>query len=56
MKKLLQNDFSGSASDHGNPAGMAVLMQKGTASREMEANKNFNEWLSLGRQISGTFG
>jgi hypothetical protein len=24
--------------------------------KEMEANKNFNKWLSLGRRILGTFG
>jgi hypothetical protein len=42
---------SSSASDHGNPAGIAALMQKG-----IEANKNFGKWLSCGIQISGTFG
>jgi hypothetical protein len=41
--------------DHGNPAGIAVLTQKGTTSKEMEANKNFSKCLSLGRRISGTF-
>jgi hypothetical protein len=47
---------SSSASDHGNPAGIAALMQKGTTSKGMEANKNFAKWLSCGIQISGTFG
>jgi hypothetical protein len=47
---------SSSASDHGSPAGIAVLTQRGTTSKEMEANKNFDKWLSLGRRISGTFG
>jgi hypothetical protein len=47
---------SSSASDHGNPAGIAALMQKGTTSKGMEANKNFSKWLSCGIQISGTFG
>jgi hypothetical protein len=47
---------SSSASDHGNPAGIAALMQKGTTSKEMEVNKNFAKWLSCGIQISGTFG
>jgi hypothetical protein len=47
---------SSSASDHGNPAGIAALMQKGTNSKGMEANKNFAKWLSCGIQISGTFG
>jgi hypothetical protein len=47
---------SSSASDHGNPAGIAALMQKGTTSKGMEANINFAKWLSCGIQISGTFG
>jgi hypothetical protein len=47
---------SSSASDHGNPVGIAALMQKGTTSKGMEANKNFAKWLSCGIQISGTFG
>jgi hypothetical protein len=47
---------SSSASDHGNPAGIAALMQEGTTSKGMEANKNFAKWLSCGIQISGTFG
>jgi hypothetical protein len=32
---------SSSASDHVNPAGIAVSMQKGTTSKGMEANRNF---------------
>jgi hypothetical protein len=47
---------SSSVSDHGNPAGIAALMQKGATSKAMEANKNFAKWLSCGIQISGTFG
>jgi hypothetical protein len=47
---------SSSASDHGNPAGIAALMQKGTTSKGMKANKNFGKWLSCGIQISGTLG
>jgi hypothetical protein len=47
---------SSSASDHGNTAGIAALMQKGTTSKGMEANKNFGKWLSCGIKISGTFG
>jgi hypothetical protein len=47
---------SSSASDDGNPAGIAALMQKGTTSKGMEANKNFAKWLSCGIQILGTFG
>jgi hypothetical protein len=47
---------SSSASDHVNPAGIAALMQKGTTSKGMEANKNCAKWLSCGIQISGTFG
>jgi hypothetical protein len=39
-----------SASDHRNPAGIAVL-KKWTTSKEMEANTNFDKWLSLGRRI-----
>jgi hypothetical protein len=47
---------SSSASDHGNPTGITVLMQKGATSKEMKANKNFDMWLGLGRRIFGTFG
>jgi hypothetical protein len=47
---------SSSASDHGNPAGIAALMQKGTTSKGMEANKNFAKWLRCGIQISGIVG
>jgi hypothetical protein len=47
---------SSSASDHGNSARIAALMQKVTTSKGMEANKNFGKWLSCGIQISGTFG
>jgi hypothetical protein len=47
---------SSSASDHGNPGGIAALMQKGSTSKGMEANKNFAKWLSCGIQISGTLG
>jgi hypothetical protein len=47
---------SGGAADHGGPTGIAVLTQKGTASKEMEEkNKHFDKCLSLGRRISGTF-
>jgi uncharacterized membrane protein YgcG len=47
---------SSSAFDDRNPAEIAILTQKGTTSKEMEANKNFDKWLSLGRRISETFG
>jgi hypothetical protein len=47
---------STSACDHGNPAGIAVSMQKGTNSKGMEADRNFGQWLSYGRGIWGTFG
>jgi hypothetical protein len=43
--------ISSSVSNHGNPAGIAVSMQKG-----MEANRNLCKWLSYGRGILGTFG
>jgi hypothetical protein len=46
---------SSSASDHGNPAGIAILTQKGTTSKEMEANKNFDKWWSLGQTNFGNF-
>jgi hypothetical protein len=46
---------SSSVSDYGNHAGIAVAMQKGTTSKGMEVNKDFGEWLSYGRRISGTF-
>jgi hypothetical protein len=32
---------SSSASDHENPTGITVSMQKGTASKGMETNRNF---------------
>jgi hypothetical protein len=44
------------ASNHVNPTGIALSMQKGTTLKGMEANKNFNKWLSCARIISGTFG
>jgi len=47
---------SRSASDHGNPTGIAVSMTKGTTSKGMRANRNFGNWLSYGRGIPGTFG
>jgi hypothetical protein len=47
---------SSSASDHGNPTGIAVSMQKGTTSKGMEANIIFGQWLSYGRGIAGAFG
>jgi hypothetical protein len=37
------------ACDHGNPAMIAVLMQKGTILKEIEANENFGKELALGR-------
>jgi len=46
---------SRSASDHGNPAGIAVSMPKGTTSKGTGANRNFGTWLSYGRGIAGTF-
>jgi hypothetical protein len=46
---------SNSASDHGNPTGITVSMQKGTTSKGMEANRNFDKWLSCSRRISETF-
>jgi len=47
---------SRSASYHGNPAGIAVSLQKGTTSKGMGANRNFSKWLSYGRGILRTFG
>jgi hypothetical protein len=47
---------SSSFYDHGNLAGIAVSMQKGSTSKGMKANRNFGKWLSYGRGISGTFG
>jgi hypothetical protein len=54
----IQYDYmtSRNASDHVNPAGIAVSMPKGTTSKEMGANRNFGKWLSYGRGISGSFG
>ena len=47
---------SSSASDRGNPTGIAVSMQKGTTLKGMEANIIFSLWLSYGRGTVGTFG
>jgi hypothetical protein len=47
---------SSSASNHGNPTGIALLVQKGTTLKRMEANRNLNKWLSCARIILGTFG
>jgi len=47
---------SSSASDHENPAGITVSMQKGTTSKGMGAKRNFGKWLSYDRGISGTTG
>jgi len=47
---------SSSTADHGNPSEIIVSMQKGTASKGMEANRNFNKWLSCSRRILGTLG
>jgi len=35
---------SSSASDHGNPAGIAVSMQKGISLNGMEVNRNCFKW------------
>jgi hypothetical protein len=47
---------SSSASDHGNPNGIAASMQKGTTSKVKEANIIFGKWLSFCRGIAGTLG
>jgi hypothetical protein len=47
---------SNHASDHGNPTGITVSMQKGTTSKGKEANRNSDKWLCCGRRILGTFG
>jgi hypothetical protein len=47
---------SSSASDHGNPAGNIVSIQKRTSSKGMEANRNFSKWFSCSRRILGTLG
>jgi hypothetical protein len=52
--KTLTKMTSSSASDHGNPAGIPVSVQKGTTSKGMETNINFGTWLNYGRGISGT--
>ena len=44
---------SSSASDHGNPTGIAVSKQKGTTLKRVEANRIFGKWLSCSRGISG---
>jgi hypothetical protein len=47
---------SSSAFNHGNSAGITVLMPKGTTSKGMELNRNFSKWLSYGSGILETFG
>jgi len=47
---------SSSTADHGNPAGIVASMQKGTTSEGMEANRNFDKWLSCSRRILATLG
>jgi hypothetical protein len=46
VMKILTQIISSSAYDHVNPAGISVLTQKWTTSKEMDANKNFEKWLS----------
>jgi len=47
---------SSNTADHGNPAVIVVSMQKGTTSKGMEANRNFDKRLSCSRRILGTLG
>jgi hypothetical protein len=47
---------SSSTADHGNPTGIIASVQKGTTSEGMEANINFDKWLSCSRRILGTLG
>ena len=47
---------SRSTSDYGNPAGIVLLMPKGTTWKGMGANRYFVKWLSYSRGITGTFG
>jgi hypothetical protein len=42
---------STSASDHGKPTNITVLTKRGTATKEMKANKYSDKYLSLGRLI-----
>jgi len=46
---------SRSASDHGNPAGIAASVPKEITLKEMGTKRNFSKWLSYGKGISGTF-
>jgi len=47
---------SSSASEHGNPTGIAVSIQKGITLKGMEANIIFSQWLIYGKGTVGTFG
>jgi hypothetical protein len=47
---------SSSVSDHGNPAGITVLTQKGIIFKEMEAHKNVDKWLNLGDEFRELLG
>jgi hypothetical protein len=49
-----QNDFN-IASNNGTAAQIALLTRKWTTSKQTDTNTISDEWLSLSRQISGTF-
>jgi hypothetical protein len=42
---------SNSASDHGNPAGIAVSLLKETTSKGIQKNRNFGKWLSYAEEF-----
>jgi hypothetical protein len=46
---------STSAFNYGSSSGIAILTQKETTLKEMEVNKNFDKWISLGRRNPVTF-
>jgi hypothetical protein len=41
------------ASNHGNPTGITVLMQKGTTSKGMKANRFFGKRLATSEEFDG---
>jgi len=45
------NMTSRSASNRGSPAGIDVTMRKGTISKGMGLNRNFDKWLIYGRGV-----
>jgi len=55
IETLMRNDFQWYCRSWKSPR-IIVSMQKGTTSKGMEADRNFDKWLSCSRRILGTLG